>query len=234
MSHRLTKGYAALIIILAVIIADQVLKFWVKTHFYLGESVEILPWFQLLFVENNGMAFGMEIGSKMFLSVFRVAVLIAGIWYLCKIRLNERFPMGFTVCIALIVAGAAGNIIDGIFYGVIFNNPMPPEVATLFPASGGYAPLLHGKVVDMLYFPLFTITWPDWMPMVGGEQFRFFQPVFNIADAAISVGTIVIVLFYSRYFGEPVSMPVAEESAGNDGGSDGDNTISQSHDEETD
>ncbi len=230
MSHRLTKGYAALIIIFAVIIADQVMKFWVKTHFYLGESVEILPWFQLLFVENNGMAFGMEIGSKMFLSVFRVAVLIAGIWYLCKIRLNERFPLGFTVCIALIVAGAAGNIIDGIFYGVIFNNPMPPEVATLFPASGGYAPLLHGKVVDMLYFPLFTITWPEWMPMVGGEQFRFFQPVFNIADAAISVGTIVIVLFYSRYFGEPVNKPVADTDS--DDGAD--NSTIRDHEDEAD
>lgn len=193
-------------IILLVILLDQTLKIWIKTHFYLGENFEIFPWFHLLFVENNGMAFGMEVGSKLFLSVFRLVALIAGVWYITKIVLNiRRFPIGFAVCIALIIAGTAGNIIDCLFYGLIFNNPMPPQVATLFPPDGGYASLFHGRVVDMLYFPLFSFIWPEWMPWLGGKEFLFFQPVFNIADAAISVGIIVILLFYSRCFAEPIN-----------------------------
>ncbi len=209
---KFTRGSLALLIIILVIAADQILKIWVKTHFYLGEQLVITDWFRLLFVENNGMAFGMEVGSKLFLSVFRVAALVAGCWYLWKIRSNVRFATGFVVCIGLIIAGTAGNIIDCIFYGVLFNDPFPPEVATMFPADGGYAPLLHGKVVDMLYFPLFSFVWPQWMPFVGGETFLFFQPVFNIADAAISVGIIVILIFYSKFFAEPVNDPVVEEA----------------------
>lgn len=209
---KFKRGSLALLIIILVIAADQILKIWVKTHFYLGEQLVIADWFRLLFVENNGMAFGMEVGSKLFLSVFRVAALIVGCWYLWKIKSNSRFATGFVVCIGLIIAGTAGNIIDCIFYGVMFNDPFPPEVATLFPADGGYAPLLHGKVVDMLYFPLFSFVWPQWMPFVGGETFLFFQPVFNIADAAISVGIIVILIFYSKFFAEPVNDPVVEES----------------------
>lgn len=206
---KMTKGLWALLIIIVVLVADQMLKIWVKTHFYIGEDLHITDWFQLLFVENNGMAFGMEVGSKLFLSVFRVAALIAGIWYLSKIIRNPRFPKGFIVCIALIIAGTAGNIIDCLFYGLIFNNPMPPQVATLFPPDGGYASLFHGRVVDMLYFPLFTFEWPAWLPWIGGKEFLFFQPVFNIADSAISVGIFVILIFYSKCFGEPVN-PAAE------------------------
>lgn len=202
MKHK--RGYIATLIIFLIILADQALKIWVKTHFYLGEDVRIFPWFQLLFVENNGMAFGMEVGSKLFLSVFRVVALVAGIWYICKISPLRRFATGFVVCVAMIIAGTAGNIIDCLFYGVVFNDPVPPEVATMFPADGGYAPLFHGKVVDMLYFPLFSFDWPDWVPMVGGQHFLFFQPVFNIADAAISVGIILILFFYSRFFGESI------------------------------
>lgn len=211
---KISKGYLATIVIALVLIADQVLKIWVKTHMYLGESIRITDWFQIFFIENNGMAFGMEIGSKLFLTVFRVVALIAGIWYLTKIvRNRDRFQTGFIVCVALILAGTAGNIIDCVFYGQLFNNPMPPEVAVMMLEGGGYASLLHGKVVDMLYFPLFSFTWPQWLPVVGGEEFLFFQPVFNIADSAITVGIFVMLLFYSKNLAEPINPESEAESA---------------------
>lgn len=211
---KISKGYLATIVIALVLIADQVLKIWVKTHMYLGESIRITDWFQIFFIENNGMAFGMEIGSKLFLTVFRVVAMIAGIWYLTKIVKNrDRFQTGFIVCVALILAGTAGNIIDCVFYGQLFNNPMPPEVAVMMPEGGGYASLLHGKVVDMLYFPLFSFTWPQWLPVVGGEEFLFFQPVFNIADFAITVGIFVMLLFYSKNLAEPINPESEAESA---------------------
>lgn len=201
-----SKGFLALAIIVVVIVLDQALKIWVKTHFYLGEDVKIFDWFQLLFIENNGMAFGMEVGSKLFLSLFRIVVGCVLIWYIWRIRGRRWVKSGYIVCLALIAAGAFGNIIDCLFYGVIFNNPYPPEVATLFPPDGGYATLFHGKVVDMLYFPLFSFDWPSWIPVVGGEHFIFFQPVFNLADAAITVGILVLIFFYSKYLSEPVTV----------------------------
>lgn len=200
---RLSKGTLALLIILAVIILDQALKIWVKTHFYLGESLHITDWFQLYFIENNGMAFGMEMGSKLFLSLFRIVAVAALIYYICRIKSKPYIKRGYMACFALITAGAAGNIIDCLFYGLIFNNPYPPEVATMFPVGGGYASLFHGKVVDMLYFPLFSFYWPDWMPFVGGDYFLFFQPVFNLADAAITIGILVLIVFYSKYLSSP-------------------------------
>lgn len=193
------KGILALATILIVVILDQALKIWVKTHFYLGEDYHITDWFQLVFVQNNGMAFGMELGSKLFLSLFRIVAVAVLIWIIARIRTNPRYTAGFIMCIALIIAGAAGNIIDCIAYGLIFDNPLPPQVATLFPDGGGYASIFHGQVVDMFYFPLFSFDWPQWMPWIGGEHFLFFQPVFNLADAAISVGVIIMILFYSRY-----------------------------------
>ncbi len=211
---KISRGYLALFIILAVIIIDQVVKIYVKTHFYYGESVTVASWFQILFIENNGMAFGMELGSKIFLSLLRIVVVGLVIYYIAKIRNNPELKTGFFVCLSLIVAGAAGNIIDCLFYGLIFNNPLPPEVAVLFPSSGGYAPLLEGRVVDMLYFPLFSFYWPDWLPLVGGERFLFFQPVFNVADAAISVGIIVLILFYSK------QLNALHKSSDADGGND--------------
>lgn len=195
---KLTKGYLATIIILGVVILDQALKIWVKTNFYLGESVHITDWFQLCFIENNGMAFGMEIGNKLFLTLFRVVAVAALIYYICRIKSREYIKRGYIACFALITAGAAGNIIDCLFYGLIFDNPFPPEVATLLPESGGYAPLFYGKVVDMLYFPLFSFNWPEWMPFVGGEHFLFFQPIFNLADAAITIGILLLILFYHK------------------------------------
>ena len=196
---KLSKGVISLIVITLVIIIDQVSKFWVKTNFYLGEDLEIFSWFHLYFIENNGMAFGMEIGSKLLLTLFRIIVVTLGIWYICKIKSRSYVKRGYVVCLSLIIAGALGNIIDCVFYGEIFNNPPAPEVAQFLPIEGGYGTWLHGRVVDMLYFPLFSFVWPDWMPFVGGEEFLFFQPVFNIADAAITVGIIVLILFYSKY-----------------------------------
>ncbi|MCM1310004.1 MAG: lipoprotein signal peptidase [Bacteroides sp.] len=184
-------------IILLVLIADQWLKIWVKTTFYLGEEMQILPWFKLLYVQNPGMAFGWSLGNKLALTLFRLIATIFGFWYLCRLLHKRMVSTGLCVCVALILAGAIGNLIDCTFYGLIFNNPAPPAVATLFPASGGYAPLLHGQVVDMLYFPLFHFYWPQWMPWVGGEYFEFFHPIFNLADAAVSCGVIALILFYS-------------------------------------
>lgn len=211
------KGLLALGVILLVIILDQALKIWIKTHFYLGEEYVITSWFRLYFIENNGMAFGMELGSKLFLSVFRIFLAIGLIWYLWKLRTNTTVKTGYVVCVALITAGAIGNIIDCMLYGLIFNNPIPPQVATLFPPKGGYATLFHGRVVDMLYFPLFSFTWPQWMPWVGGEHFLFFQPVFNLADAAISVGIILVLLFYTRFLAEPtLKAPEADSETPSD------------------
>lgn len=200
---KLSKGKWALIVILAVIIADQCLKIWVKTHFYLGEEVTITGWFKLLFIENNGMAFGMEIGPKIFLTMFRL--LLAGllIWYIVKIKDAVGASLGYVVCLSLIVAGAIGNIIDCVSYGLIFNNPPAPEVAQMFPEGGGYGTLFHGLVVDMLYFPLFSFVWPDWMPIVGGQEFEFFKPIFNLADAAITVGILVLIIFYHKEIASP-------------------------------
>ena len=197
-NHIGHRGLIATAIILTVIILDQILKIWVKTHFYLNEDLEITSWFHLHFIENNGMAFGMEFGPKIFLTIFRLVLAGGLIWVLVRIKGMAAVKTGFLVCLALIIAGAIGNIIDCVFYGVIFNNPMPPEVAQMFPPGGGYATLFHGRVVDMLYFPLFSFTWPGWMPGVGGQEFLFFQPVFNLADAAISCGMIAVLIFYPR------------------------------------
>lgn len=197
-NHIGHRGLIATAIILTVIILDQILKIWIKTHFYLNEDLEITSWFHLHFIENNGMAFGMEFGPKIFLTIFRLVLAAGLIWVLVRIKGMAAVKTGFLVCLALIIAGAIGNIIDCVFYGVIFNNPMPPEVAQMFPPRGGYATLFHGRVVDMLYFPLFSFTWPGWMPGVGGQEFLFFQPVFNLADAAISCGMIAVLIFYPR------------------------------------
>ncbi len=201
---KLSKGAIATIIILGVLIIDQIVKIWVKTHMYLGQEFVITDWFRIYFIENNGMAFGMELGSKLFLTMFRIVAVGLLIYYICRIKNRTDIKTGYIVCCALITAGAAGNIIDSVFYGMIFNNPYPPEVAVMFPPEGGYAPVFHGRVVDMLYFPLFSFYWPDWVPFVGGDYFLFFQPIFNIADAAITVGILVLIIFYSKYLSLPV------------------------------
>lgn len=193
-------------IILLVVIIDQASKIWIKTHFYLGEDLKIFSWFHLYFIENNGMAFGMEIGSKLALTLFRIAAVGFLIWYVSRICRLRSVPTGYLVCLAFITAGAAGNIFDCVFYGLIFNNPIPPQVASMFPEAGGYAPIFLGRVVDMLYFPLFSFVWPSWIPVVGGQEFLFFQPIFNIADAAISCGIVVLFIFYHRYVLSPKAL----------------------------
>lgn len=186
------------IISLLVIISDQWLKIWIKTHFYLGEDLEITSWWHLKFIENNGMAFGLELWNKLFLTFGRISAVVLFIWFVRKIRFDHNLHKGFFIAMALIIAGAAGNIFDCVFYGEIFNNPMPPQIAVMFPAGGGYAPWFEGQVVDMLYFPLFSFTWPEWFPVIGGSNFEFFQYIFNIADSAICVGVALLIIFYSN------------------------------------
>lgn len=215
-SSRLSNGALATIIIVAAVFIDQLIKVYVKTHFYLGEELRITSWFRLLFIENNGMAFGMELGSKFFLTWFRIIAVGVLIWYLCRLRRRTDVARGYVVCIALITAGALGNVIDCIAYGLVFNSPLPPQVAQLLPPGGGYGSVFNGKVVDMFYFPLVEWDWPSWMPWVGGEHFLFFQPVFNFADACLSVSVIVLILFYSRYLAGPEKQEAEKQESGDD------------------
>ncbi len=191
---RISKGKGAAFIVMLLLLLDQVIKIWIKTHFQLHESVEITPWFYIYFTENPGMAFGIEVIGKLFLTIFRIiAVGFIG-YYLYKI-VKQNYRFGFIACVALVLAGAVGNIIDSIFYGVIFDHSYG-QVATFMPEGGGYAPWFHGKVVDMFYFPLIQTTWPDWVPIYGGQEFIFFRPIFNLADSAICVGVFALLLFY--------------------------------------
>ena len=145
------------------------------------------------------MAFGMELGSKLFLTIFRiVAITLIGFYIFKLIKNSNKLKKGYLISVSLIFAGARGNIIDCLFYGVIFNAPLFPDIATIFPAEGGYADFMYGRVVDMLYFPLFSFVWPDWIPFVGGEYFEFFEPVFNIADSAITIGIALVLIFYRK------------------------------------
>lgn len=186
-------------VIIAVLVIDQISKIVVKTNMHLYEEIEIFSWFKILFIENNGMAFGMELGSKLFLTIFRiVAIALIGYYIFSLIKKGAKIRKGYMISLSLIFAGALGNIIDCVFYGVIFNAPFPPETATLFPVGGGYANYMFGRVVDMLYFPLFEFYWPEWVPYIGGELFEFFKPVFNIADSAITVGIAIILIFYRK------------------------------------
>lgn len=191
--------WLSVIVILLVLIIDQTSKFLVKTNMFLGESIEVFSWFKILFIENNGMAFGMELGSKLFLTIFRVvAITLIGFYIFKLIKNSNKLKKGYLISVSLIFAGALGNIIDCLFYGVIFNAPLFPDIATIFPAEGGYADFMYGRVVDMLYFPLFSFVWPDWIPFVGGEYFEFFEPVFNIADSAITIGIALVLIFYRK------------------------------------
>ncbi len=209
-SNRL--GWLVGVIIMLIIVADQTLKIWVKTHFYLGEDMEIFPWFQLKFIENNGFAFGIEWLNKYVLTFGRIFAVIFFIWAMrkllpllnngkntCGMAVTEAesqkasavsLRTGFYIAFALIIAGAAGNIFDCVFYGEIFNNPWPPEKAVMFPAVG-YAGWFKGRVVDMLYFPLFSFD-------IGEHHYEFFEYIFNIADSAITIGVLLLIIFYSK------------------------------------
>lgn len=201
MKRILTKGQLSLFIIFAVLIIDQIIKIWVKTHMFWHESIRITDWFFIYFTENNGMAFGMEFIGKLFLTSFRIVAVALIIWYLVKI-IRQNLKTGYIVCISLILAGAIGNIIDCVFYGVIFSESTHGTIANFVPVGEGYSEWLYGKVVDMFYFPIIDTNWPEWMPFVGGEHFIFFSPIFNFADAAISCGIIALILFYSKYLND--------------------------------
>jgi len=197
-----TKPVLAIILIL---LADQIFKIWIKLNMSLGQEFKILGnWFIIHFTENNGMAFGMEFGGeagKLALTLFRivaVAVIGYGVIYLVK----KKYHRGLILNVALIFAGALGNIIDSTFYGLLFSESTYFQPATFLPAGGGYSSIFHGRVVDMFYFPILQGTFPQWFPLWGGEEFIFFRPVFNIADAAISIGVIAILIFQKRYFKE--------------------------------
>lgn len=198
-----------LLLVFLVLLIDQVLKFYIKTHFYLGEEVHMAgDWAIIHFTENNGMAFGMELGGnwgKMLLSVFRI-VAVFGLGYYLWVLVKNNSHVGLIYSIALIFAGAMGNIIDSAFYGMLFSDS-GYEVARFLPEEGGYAGFLHGKVVDMFYFPIIEGHFPSWFPFWGTEEFIFFRPVFNIADASISVGVFLIIIFQRRFWAQKPAEP---------------------------
>jgi signal peptidase II len=208
----------ALLIIFLVLLIDQAFKIWIKTHMYLGQEFHVIGnWFLIHFTENNGMAFGLEFGGtfgKLFLSIFRIALVIGIGWYLFRL-IKTNAHNGLIVCFSLIFAGAIGNIIDSVFYGLIFSESNE-GIAKLFPAGGGYAGLFHGRVVDMLYFPLMEGRFPQWLPHWGGQDFLFFREVFNIADSSISIGVVSLLLFQRKFYkqADPVQVPKTEVTPG--------------------
>ena len=190
-------GWLSCLIVVVLVIIDQVIKIEVKTHLCLGESIRITDWFFIDFVENNGMAFGMTFFNKLALSLFRLFAISAIGYYIYRV-IRRQHHTGYVVVLSVIMAGALGNLFDSIFYGLIFSNSSPFYASYFVPFGTGYAPVLQGKVVDMFYFPLIVSTWPEWVPFFGGEDFIFFSPVFNFADACVSVGIVVLVLFYRK------------------------------------
>lgn len=200
-----SKSILAIAVILVTIILDQLIKIIIKTSFHYGESVRITDWFYLTFIENNGMAFGMQVMPKAVQTIMRLVFSGFILWYIMKL-VKAKYKNGYITCISLIFAGAIGNVIDSIFYGAIFIESTYSSVATFVSAGEGYADWLYGRVVDMFYFPLFEFDWPSWIPFVGGNHFIFFSPVFNLADAAISCGTIALLIFYLKTFGESFSL----------------------------
>ena len=200
--QQITKrGALAALIVVGVLLVDQLIKIWVKTNMTLHEQIEILSWFKIVFIENNGMAYGMEIGSKLVLSLFRVvAISVLGYYIIGQVKRQARW--GYLVCLSMIFAGAVGNLIDSMFYGLVFNASSEFYTSYFVPFGTGYASFLMGKVVDMFYFPLIVTTWPDWVPFVGGNPYVFFSPVFNFADASISVGVVLLLLFYRKEISE--------------------------------
>lgn len=187
----------ASIVVFLVLLIDQIIKIAVKTNMRIGDDIVITDWFLIRFIENNGMAWGMELGSKLFLSVFRIIAVALIIYYIVKL-VKAKAARGYIVLISMICAGAFGNIVDSLLYGQIFTESTPWSVATLTEFGHGYAAPLMGKVVDMFYFPIIDTMLPEWVPFWGGEHFIFFSPIFNFADASISVGVILILIFFRK------------------------------------
>ena len=190
----------ALAIILLILLADQALKIYIKTHFYLGQSYHVTDWFQILFVENRGMAFGLEPGGKTgkYILTFLRIVAVGAIAYWLHLAIKQGKSL-LAFSLALILAGALGNIIDSVFYAEIFSGSFHTP-AELFPSDGGYGKWFQGKVVDMFYFPLFEIRFPEWLPLIGGKTYTFFNAIFNLADASITVGVAIMLLFHKKIF----------------------------------
>lgn len=188
----------AVAIVVAILLIDQIIKIEVKTNMTLGEAKRVTDWFYIEFIENNGMAYGMKFINKLVLSLFRLFAIGFIGYYLAKIIKKNVAPFGYVVLIAMVLAGAAGNLIDCLFYGLIFDASTPFTVSQFVPFGEGYSTFLHGKVVDMFYFPIIQTTWPEWVPYFGGSEYVFFSPVFNFADACISVGVVALLLFYRK------------------------------------
>lgn len=205
----LTDGKLSVMLIVVLLVIDQIIKVWVKTNMYLGESIRVTDWFFIDFIENSGMAYGMTFINKFVLSLLRiVAISVIGYYIWKQVKAHARTC--YIVFLSMILAGAAGNIFDSMFYGLIFDSSTPFSVSTVVPFGTGYADFLMGKVVDMFYFPLIVTTWPDWMPLVGGDEFIFFSPVFNFADACISVGVVLVLCFCRREL-ETISLAPAKQ-----------------------
>lgn len=191
-----------MILIIAILLIDQFIKIWVKTHMELHESIRVTNWFYIAFIENNGMAYGMQIGSKLLLSLFRVVAIGALGYYIWLQTHKPNVRWGYIVCLSMILAGAAGNLIDCMFYGLCFDASTVGNVSQFVGLGNGYESFLMGRVVDMFYFPLIVTTYPDWFPIYGGEEFIFFSPVFNFADSSISVGVVALLLFFRKEIGQ--------------------------------
>ncbi len=192
------RALFALAIVIGVLVADQLIKFEVKTNMCLYQANRVTDWFYIYFIENRGMAFGMDFIGTTFLAVFRIVAVGVFSWLLVRV-VRGRYPLGLLACMSLIVAGAAGNIIDNCFYGLIFDASTPNEVSRIVPWGSGYGSFLTGRVVDMFYFPLIDTVWPEGIPLIGGKRFVFFSAIFNFADAAISCGAVALLLFYHKY-----------------------------------
>lgn len=197
-NNKTFKAWMAVAIVVAILLIDQIIKIEVKTNMTLGEAKRVTDWFYIEFIENNGMAYGMKFINKLVLSLFRLFAIGFIGYYLAKIIKKNVVPLGYIVLIAMVLAGAAGNLIDCLFYGLIFDASTPFTVSQFVPFGEGYSTFLHGKVVDMFYFPIIQTTWPEWVPYFGGSEYVFFSPVFNFADACISVGVVALLLFYRK------------------------------------